>query len=431
MATLETVFDINRILVTLFNTSTDIRKEHNIDLVYDMNSHIPKELRGDSTVLLRLLTQLLSFVFKYSDRDEILLTLSAPNDFLFEEDISFKIKETGIGKEKILAYLETNLSRDIESLGGKILYKDEDFSDVSLDIPFKINELGFRRHYRLPNDNMLDKKVLIICESAKVSKSLEKLFQYFNYDVVVGLNAFKENGSDLRKYDIFLTEEKLSTGEVGSMIVEVEEIGPLRLVILKGKEKMGNSNIKLISSYLSKPITQESIYNLIVKLFDPEFESTMIARKEALKRERESQKVTATSTVKEKQLENSIESTIEAKKAEKAKVLDVELGKHNAKKLGLVYKKELKHFLDTFDRSDIYFRDIVNQKSINKIKDFCVDLEKQARVIGAESMLKFADIISLIFVYDKLDMLPIYPGRYHLELTKLIVEIKKHIKKLI
>lgn len=431
MATLETVFDINRILVTLFNTSTDIRKEHNIDLVYDMNSHIPKELRGDSTVLLRLLTQLLSFVFKYSDRDEILLTLSAPNDFLFEEDISFKIKETGIGKEKILAYLETNLSRDIESLGGKILYKDEDFSDVSLDIPFKINELGFRRHYRLPNDNMLDKKVLIICESAKVSKSLEKLFQYFNYDVVVGLNAFKENGSDLRKYDIFLTEEKVSTGEVGSMIVEVEEIGPLRLVILKGKEKMGNSNIKLISSYLSKPITQESIYNLIVKLFDPEFESTMIARKEALKRERESQKVTATSTVKEKQLENSIESTIEAKKAEKAKVLDVELGKHNAKKLGLVYKKELKHFLDTFDRSDIYFRDIVNQKSINKIKDFCVDLEKQARVIGAESMLKFADIISLIFVYDKLDMLPIYPGRYHLELTKLIVEIKKHIKKLI
>ncbi|WP_309497976.1 hypothetical protein [Sulfurovum sp.] len=429
MATLETVFDINRILVTLFNTSTDIRKEHNIDLVYDMNSHIPKELRGDSTVLLRLLTQLLSFVFKYSDRDEILLTLSAPNDFLFEEDISFKIKETGIGKEKILAYLETNLSRDIESLGGKILYKDEDFSDVSLDIPFKINELGFRRHYRLPNDNMLDKKVLIICESAKVSKSLEKLFQYFNYDVVVGLNAFKENGSDLRKYDIFLTEEKLSTGEVGSMIVEVEEINPLRLVILKGKEKMGNSTIKLISSYLSKPITQESIYNLIIKLFDPEFESTMVARKEALKRERESKKVT--DTVKEKKFENNIESTIEAKKAEKAKVLDVELGKHNAKKLGLVYKKELKHFLDTFDRSDIYFRDIVNEKSINKIKDFCVDLEKQARVIGAESMLKFADIISLIFVYDKLDMLPIYPGRYHLELTKLIVEIKKHIKKLI
>ena len=157
METLETVFDINRILVTLFNTSEEVRKENNIDLVYEMDAHIPKELRGDSTVLLRLLTQMLSFVFKNSDRDEILLTLSAPDDFVFEEDIFFRIKETGVGKEKILAYLETNLSRDLEYLGGRIVYKDEDFSDVSLSIPFKINELGFRRHYRLPADNMLDK----------------------------------------------------------------------------------------------------------------------------------------------------------------------------------------------------------------------------------------------------------------------------------
>ncbi len=158
MEVLETVFDINRILVTLFNTSEEIRKEKNIDLVYEMDAHIPKDIRGDSTVLLRLLTQMLTFVFQHSDRNEILLTLSAPEDFVFEEDISFRIKETGIRKEKVLAYLETNLSKDLEALGGKIVYKDEDFSDVSLNIPFKINELGFRRHYRLPDNKMLGKK---------------------------------------------------------------------------------------------------------------------------------------------------------------------------------------------------------------------------------------------------------------------------------
>ena len=43
-------------------------------------------------------------------------------------------------------------------------------------------------------------------------------------------------------------------------------------------------------------------------------------------------------------------------------------------------------------------------------------------------MLKFADIVSLIFVYNKLDMLPIYPGKFHIELQKLIVEIKKELK---
>jgi hypothetical protein len=72
----------------------------------------------------------------------------------------------------------------------------------------------------------------------------------------------------------------------------------------------------------------------------------------------------------------------------------------------------------------------VNEKSTYKIKGFCIDLEKHAKLIGAESMLEFADILSLIFVYDKLDMLPIYPGKYHIELQKLIEEIKKdlHIK---
>ena len=421
MATLETVFDINRILVTLFNTSEEIRKKNNIELVYEMGTHVPKELRGDSTVLLRLLTQMLSFVLKNSDKDEILLTLSAPEDFLFEEDVSFRIKETGIGKEKILAYLETNLGRDLECLGGKIVYNDEDSSDVSLSIPFKINELGFRRHYRLPVDNMLDKKVLIICESDKVSHSIKKLFQYFQYDVDVGLETFKENGHILSTYDILLTEEKLSTGEVGDIISEAEEIDSLRLVILKGKEKIGNSNIQLISSYLSKPITQKSIYDLIVKLFDPEFESIQLAKKEKLKRQMKP-KTEVKPTVK-----NELDDTIEAKKSEKYKVLDVEVGQGNAKRMGVLYKKELKHFCDTFDGSDIYFREIVNEKSITKIKEFCIDLEKQARVIGADSMLNFADIISLIFVYNKLDMLPIYPGRYHLELKKLMEAIKKQI----
>ncbi len=421
MATLETVFDINRILVTLFNTSEEIRKENNIDLVYEMDAHIPKELRGDSTVLLRLLTQMLTFVFKNSDRDEILLTLSAPDDFVFEEEIFFRIKETGVGKEKILAYMETNLSRDLEYLGGRIVYKDEDFSDVSLSIPFKINELGFRRHYRLPADNMLDKKVLIISESDKVSHSIKKLFQYFQYDVDVGLDNFKENGGVLSTYDIFITEEKLSTGEVGHIISEAEEIDSLRLVILKGKEKIQNSNIQLISSYLSKPITQKSIYDLIVQLFDPEFESIQREKKEKLKRQLKP-KVEIKPTVKDE-----LDNTIEAKKSEKYKVLDVKVGQDNAKRMGVLYRKELKHFLDTFDRSDIYFREIVNEKSITKIKEFCIDLEKQSRVIGADSMLNFADIVSLIFVYDKLDMLPIYPGRYHLELKKLMIEIKKQI----
>ena len=421
MDQLETVFDINRILVTLFNSSESLRKEHNIDLVYETDAHIPKELRGDSAVLLRLLNQILSYVIKNCDRKEILLKLTAPEDFFFEEEISFRIKETGIPKEKVLAYMETSLSKDLETLNGKIVYRDDEFSDVSLSIPFKVNELGFRRHYRLPANNMLDKKVLILCESSQVAHSIKKLFEYFHYDVDVGLEAYIENGSDLTQYDIFLTEEKLNDGEIGALISQAQKLTELKLVILKGKEKVQQCQIKVISTYLSKPVTQKSIYDLIIKLFDPNFEEMIIEesvepeKKEEIKQEVEPVK------------KDELRDTIEAKKQEKTVVLNVEEGNANAKRMGLNYQRELKNFLETFDRSDIYFREIVSQKSTTKIKEFCIDLEKQSKVIGAESMSNFADIVSLIFVYNKLDLLPIYPGRYHNELQKLVAEIKKHI----
>ena len=111
-------------------------------------------------------------------------------------------------------------------------------------------------------------------------------------------------------------------------------------------------------------------------------------------------------------------------------VLDIEVGEQNAKRVGLEYAKELKKFLDSFDRSDVYFRQVVTEKAVWQIKDFCIELEKQAKIIGAQSMLSFADRVSLLFVYDKLDKLPVYIAKYHLELKKLIGEIKTHLSSL-
>jgi hypothetical protein len=42
-------------------------------------------------------------------------------------------------------------------------------------------------------------------------------------------------------------------------------------------------------------------------------------------------------------------------------------------------------------------------------------------------MSHLANDVSLLFVYDKLDMLPIYTNKYHLELTKLLAEIKSYL----
>jgi hypothetical protein len=126
--------------------------------------------------------------------------------------------------------------------------------------------------------------------------------------------------------------------------------------------------------------------------------------------------------------EENLKTMIEKRREINLPVLDKKAGEENTKKMGLKYANELKNFLDSFDRSDIYFREIVNEKSIHKIKEFCIDLEKHAKLIGAENILKLAETVSLIFVYNKLELLPIYPGKYHIELQKLISEIKKELR---
>jgi len=421
--TSEKHFDINKVLTDLFMDLKNLSKEKDIELIYEMDTHIPKELRGDAKVLLTLLTNMLTFVFKNSDEKEIVLFLSAPEDFVYEENISFKVEHTNIGKEKILAFLETELGKELIALDGKIIH---DNSDVHISIPFTIEELGFRRHYRLPNNSMLNKKVLLVVESKNESLSLTHMFNYFAYTIDNRYESFDNELGTLAQYDLVLIEEKLVTESFTSMVVHIQEMKSLKCVLLDEIHNGTNRQSHAVSTHLIKPVTQESIFELIVSLFEYNDHKTMNEKSSLEKLE---QMQNSTPTTMNQSISKALHRGIDKKTKHIVTILNKEMGKRNAEEKGLIYAKELENFLHTFDRSDFHFRKIVNNKAINQIKEFCIDLKKQSKSIGAESMLRFSDAISLIFMYDKLDMLEIYPGKYHIELGKLINEIKTYLHK--
>jgi hypothetical protein len=430
MNKIEKLFDINIILMTLSSSLETIRDEKQIELIYDMDATIPKELRGDPTVLQHMLTQMLTFVYRYTDLKEIVLSLSAPEDFVYEEPISFKIKKTNIPRDKIQTFLEANLTKDLEKLGGEIIYDKE--ADIHIDVPFMINELGFRRHYRLPDVAMMGKKVLLISESPKLAKSIEKMFKYFLYEVDVGFEAFKAQGNNLTPYDILIVEDKYNNEAFEHIIAKIQQHTPLKYVLLQDDHHVEHKTIS-VSTHLIKPVTEESVYELIVSLFKNDSDhreikdqskENIVDLEKILQLHKHNEKHVNPSS----QYEENLQSMIEKKRGADLPVLDRKLGEENTKKMGLKYANELKNFLDSFDKSDLYFRQIVNEQATNKIKEFCVDLEKHAKLIGAEEILKLAETVSLLFVYNKLDLLPIYPGKYHIELQKLIKEIKKELK---
>jgi hypothetical protein len=429
MHKIEKLFDINIVLMTLFSSLETIRDEKNIELIYDMEATIPKELRGDSDVLLRVLSKVLNFVCQNTNKKEIILSMDAPEDFVYEEFISFKIKDTHIEKEKILQFLEVNLNDDLEILEGKIV--DEKDADIHIDLPFKISELGHRRHYRLPDVSMLGKKVLLICENEAIAHSIEKMFKYFLYDVDVGFDAFKAQGNNLTPYDILIVDDHLNTEEFEHIIARIQQNIPLKYVLLKDAHIVESKTIS-VSTNLIKPVTEECIYELIISLFKNQTDNRDVRSHSKmnvvdLEKLLQFNKDHENHEDQSSKIEESLETMIEKRRGLELPILDKEIGEANTKNMGLNYTNELKNFLDTFDRSDLYFREIVHQKSTNKIKEFCIDLERHAKLIGAESLFKLAETLSLIFVYDKLDMLPIYPGKYHIELQKLVEEIKKEL----
>ncbi len=432
MNKIEKGFDINIVLLTVFSSLEMLRNEKNIELIYDICPTVPRELRGDPERLQRVLSQVLTFVFENSDQKEILLSLSSPEDFLVEENISFTIRETEIARDKVSDFLERGLSKTIEILEGKIV--DDKTFDIYIDIPFKINELGFRRHYRLPDMAMMGKKILVLCKSEKVTKSIKKMFKYFLYKVDASVEEFKNNGSDLAAYDILLLDDKYVTDEFDHIIAKVQQEIPFKYVLLRDEHIVENTNTHTVSTHLVKPVTQESIFDLIISLFQNDFNHGKI-KPEGKKYILDLEKVLKTIEKPEelnklaqyKMERDNLSGMIEQKRGVKEPILDKEIGEENTKKMGLTYTEALKNFVETFDRSDLYFRQIVNEKATQKIKEFCIDLEKNSKLIGAQSMFKLADIISLIFVYEKFDLLPIYPGKYHLELEQLLKEIKKYL----
>jgi hypothetical protein len=445
MKKIEKYFDINMVLMTIYSALESVRAEEHIELVYDIEPTIPKELRGDVESVTHVLTQLLVFIFQNTPNREVILHLRAPQDFLYEESITFEVEDTGISREKAMSFFDARLKPVLERLDATPSYDDEN-AKVAVSIPFKLHDLGNRRYYRLPDIGMLGKKVLLIAKSKIVADSLQKMFKYFLYEVDVGAEAYKRRGSNLAIYDIFVLDNSLLTDGIEELVQKVQEKEDLKFVLLQEASHAEVLNKKFISAYLIKPVMQESIYELIIALFKADVEDRKIKKEagkpiinmekyiiDAFKKSEEA--YMQMEKIKEQMMPSppknmTTEHVIPKEQGDELLlVLNIEAGRERSSRAGIEYAKALKDFLETFDRSDLYFRDIAKNKAVWQIKEFAIDLEKKASMIGAERVANLAEKISLLFVYDNLDMLPVYTGKYHLELKKLFAEIHKYLRK--
>jgi hypothetical protein len=388
----------------------------------------------------------LTFVIPFSVYRELLLRVDAPKDFLYEENVRFYIDREAVdmSERRILNYFDTRVKMLLEKLDAKGFVDEKGIGYV---VPLKIKELGNRRHYRLPDIRMMGKKVLLICENALIAEAIAKMFRYFLYEVDEGVEAYKKRGSNLAAYDIFVLDQALYNDGIHNLVREVQKKKTLKFVLVTKAVSTAMKQDELVSAYLVKPVMQESVFELIVALYDEDaktgriqmdediriidmerhiddaFEKSEKAYIEMLRRQHSYRHI-----FEEEKSDGALDLEREEAEWERLPVLDTLAGVSRNKDSRSVYAAALREFLEKFNRSDYYFREIVTGKASLQIKEFAQDLEKSSHNIGAKRMENLAKRIGLMLVYEKIDELKVYVNKYHTELKKLIVEISRYLK---
>jgi hypothetical protein len=370
-----------------------------------MSKALPKELRGDYVRIEEMLIKILRELFSNCEDIEIVMSIEAKEDFI-KENVTFNIINIPFKDKDFFLRLEESIKDDLSILNGSLDYSD--IGVLRVNIPLQIGELGFRRHYRLPSKSLLQKNILLIIHSQNVTLSVTRMFKYFPYNVDISFKRFREDKYSLIDYDLVVIEDSLIEDRFLDLMSVAQAEKSIKLVVFRNKDS--SIEVDGTSAYLHKPVTQESIFELIVSLFTQESISNNYISDGLIVC-----------------IKDEFDRVLNSKRCTYQKILDTEKGIKSAREIDNSYIDILKEFLDTFDRSDLYFREIINSKSYDEIERFYKDLKRGAKLIGADSMYQFVETLEFVFEYKKFDYLPIYPGRYHLELQKLIKEIRDYL----
>ena len=259
-------FNINIMLKRVFEALDETYKEKTPSLVFYFSKGVPAEMKGSSSILYFVILKMLQHLIQKDTLDEILISIEAPDEFLYKELVSFKITNISIREEELMPALIERLKDDLKLLDDATLtYSKDNGGSIELATHLATSELGCRRHYRMPSKDMLNKNILLVVKGRNLALSLTKMFKYFPMNVDISIGKYKSK-FQINNYDLVLIEDTLLNGELENLITQAKEISKVQFALIGAKNIDYDINIPMI--FLEKPVTQGSVYNLLVEVFN-------------------------------------------------------------------------------------------------------------------------------------------------------------------
>ncbi len=299
-------FDINMILDHIADIIGLQAKEKGIELVFDINHNVNFYFLGDPLRISQIILNLMSNAVKFTEQGSVTLKVSTTKTSDTSIEIQFEIRDTGIGmtpkqvdtlfqnytqaeKSTSRKYGGTGLGLAIskqlvELLNGRIWVQSQykKGSIFFITLPLDIYESQERRAYRLPEKELMTKRLLIVDSHEKSSRALAHMLGYFHF-YVENANGFTQAKALLLKenFDIIFIEEKIYAVCDNQ---KMNHNSDSKIVLLEERMDISHSkNNELTDTYLKKPFNQQMVFDALLRIYDKKNYVADIPKPESMK----------------------------------------------------------------------------------------------------------------------------------------------------
>jgi len=295
----EDKFNINNVLNEVSGSVNMHFMQSGTEIIFDIDNSVPRYLRGDSIHIGQILTNLLENAMMHIDDGEIRLEVKlfqTPQD---ENELEFKVIDTGLGmseqeldelykpfyddEKKEYIGLSLYVTKElVELMGGTIRVEtiEDKGTTFTVVLPISIVESSNAMDYMLSEKTAIAKKVLISDTNYNSALAIRNMFNYFDYDInLISATDFNKDALHLTEYDMIFLDDKLFSPEIVSYLEKTVEyldgIGKengLKIIALESILAQNQNRLveEIADRKLTKPLNQERLFELITDLYQHE-----------------------------------------------------------------------------------------------------------------------------------------------------------------
>ncbi len=288
-------FDLDEQLERLSGLFADMSEQKQLEVIINKAPEVPDCLRGDPLRLGQVLVNLVSNAVKFTERGEVVLTVSVEQEP--EPRLCFAVRDTGIGimrdqRDRLFqsfTQIDTSTTRKyggsglglsishhlVQLMGGDIRVESQPGRGSTFTVSLPLQPVSGLQTEPVSCEMAMGQKVLLVDDNALVleviSRGLQRLGMvvYCAQDITSAKEILHKRGSEIRLALIDCRLGQDNGLDLARYLVQQPQLHHVAVVIISafGRDRpSGQMRALGIDHYLSKPVTEHSLRHCLSQL---------------------------------------------------------------------------------------------------------------------------------------------------------------------